>query len=141
MPAEFTESGVSFRYPESWALERETTDAGWAMSVNSPGTAFITVAYRGDRPAAAALCQAVIDTLREDYPDLEAEPVSESLAGQTAVGHDIRFFSLDLTNTCWVRSFYSATGTVLVLSQAADLELETYGPVLRAVCASLRVEG
>jgi hypothetical protein len=56
------------------------------------------------------------------------------------VGHDIRFFSLDLTNTCWTRSFYSARGTVLVLCQTNDLELETNEPVLRAICASLEVD-
>ena len=31
-------------------------------------------------------------------------------------------------------------GTVLVLCQTNDLELEEYEPVLRAICASLRVE-
>ena len=38
------------------------------------------------------------------------------------------------------RSFYSDAGTVLLLCQANDLELEEYGPVLKAVCASLRLE-
>ena len=57
-----------------------------------------------------------------------------------ARGHDISFFSLDLTNTCWTRSFYSGAGTVLVLCQANDLELDDYEPVLRAICASLEVE-
>ena len=32
-----------------------------------------------------------------------------------AVGHDINFFSLDLTNTCWTRSLYGDRGTLLVL--------------------------
>ena len=31
-------------------------------------------------------------------------------------------------------------GTVLVLWQATDVELETLGPVLRAICASMKVE-
>ena len=57
-----------------------------------------------------------------------------------AVGHDIQFFSLDLTNTCWTRSIDSAIGTLLVLCQSNDLELEEYEPVLRAICASLTVE-
>ena len=57
-----------------------------------------------------------------------------------AVGHDIQFFSLDLTNTCWTRSFYSARGTVLVMCQTSDLELEKNEPVLRAICASLEAE-
>ena len=67
-------------------------------------------------------------------------PQVDTLAGQMAVGHDIQFFSLDLTNTCWTRSIDSAAGVVLVLCQTNDLELEQYEPVLRAICASLTVE-
>ena len=52
----------------------------------------------------------------------------------------MRFFSLDLTNTCWTRCFYSNVGTVLVLAQSSDLDLDDYEPALRAICASLRVE-
>ena len=57
-----------------------------------------------------------------------------------AVGHDIHFFSFDLTNTCWTRSLYSDAGTLLVMCQANDLELEDYEPVMRAICSSLQVE-
>ena len=57
-----------------------------------------------------------------------------------AVGHNIRFFSLDLTNTCWTRSFYSGRGTMLVLCQLNDLELEKYEPVLKAICASIELD-
>ena len=78
--------------------------------------------------------------LKDEYPDLEAEDCVDSLSGQPAVGHDIRFFSMDLTSTCWTRSFYSARGTVLVLCQINDLELETNEPILRAICASLELE-
>jgi hypothetical protein len=139
--ADFSESGVSFTYPESWQFEREETDDGWVVSVNGPGTAFVTVCLREDRPGVKRLTRAVLDTLREDYPELEAEEKVEQLAGRKAFGHDIQFFSLDLTNTCWTRSFASPPGTVLVICQTSDLELETMGPVMRGICASLRVSG
>src|SRR5205823_13539847 len=119
----------------------EETDDGWVVSVNGPGTAFVTVCLREDRPGAKRLTRAVLDTLREDYPELEAEEKVEQLAGRKAFGHDIQFFSLDLTNTCWTRSFASPPGTVLVICQTSDLELETMGPVMREICASLRVNG
>jgi hypothetical protein len=78
--------------------------------------------------------------LRADYPDLEADDAVESLAGQPALGHNIRFFSLDLTNTCCTRVFYSDTGTVLLMWQAADLEWDLVEPVFKAIRVSLRVE-
>jgi hypothetical protein len=140
MAAQFEEGGIRFRYPENWKLEREENDTGWTVSVQSPETAFMMVSLREDMPSADGVVEAALAALREDYPDLEADDCVDSLAGQPAVGHDIRFFSFDLTNTCWTRSFYTAGGTVLVLCQSNDLELERSEPILRAMCASLEVD-
>jgi hypothetical protein len=141
MSKHFREDGVSFAYPEGWRLEREENENGWTVALQSPGTAFLTVTYDGTMPATEEVAEAVLEALRSDYPVLDAQPRIETLAGQMAVGHDIQFFSLDLTNTCWTRSFYSDRGTLLVLCQSNDLELDEYEPLLRAVCASLEVEG
>ena len=108
--------------------------------MQSPDTAFLMVCLREDMPSTNRLADAALDALKEEYAELEADECVESLAGQPAVGHDIRFFSFDLPNTCWTRSFYSARGTVLVLCQMNDLELDRNEPVLRAICASMQVE-
>jgi hypothetical protein len=140
MVAEFHDGGLHFRYPENWQLERQPTESGWTVSVQSPDTAFLMVCLREDMPSTNRLADAALDALKEEYSDLEADDCVESLAGQPAVGHDIRFFSLDLPNTCWTRSFYSARGTVLVLCQINDLELDRNEPVLKAICASMKVD-
>ena len=139
MIAEFHDGGISFRYPETWRLEREETDQGWTVSLQSPGTAFMMVCLREDMPSTDHLADAALAALSEDYPELEADECVDSVAGQPAVGHDIQFFSLDLTNTSWTRSFYTSRGTVLVLCQTNDLEMEKNEPVLRAICASLEL--
>jgi len=140
MAARFDDGGIRFQYPENWRLEREENDTGWTISLQSPGTAFMMVCLREDMPTPDQVAEAALDALREDYPELEADDCVDNLAGQPAIGHDIRFISLDLTNTCWTRSFYSSEGTVLVLCQANDLELEEHEPVLRAICKSLEVD-
>jgi hypothetical protein len=140
MAAIFEEDGIRLQYPESWKLEREEEETGWTVTVQSPGTAFLMVCLRDDLPTPNDLAETALEALREDYPELEADEQVDTLAGQMAVGHDIRFFSLDLTNTCWTRSFYSARGTILVMCQTSDLELEKNEPVLRAICASLVAE-
>jgi hypothetical protein len=140
MAAQFDDGGIRFRYPENWKLEREDNDEGWTVSLQSPDTAFLMICLREDMPSADDMAASALTALREEYPDLEADDCLDSLAGQPAVGHDIRFFSLDLTNTCWTRSFYTTRGTVLVMCQANDLELDRNGPVLRAICASLEIE-
>ncbi len=78
--------------------------------------------------------------MRSEYPALEADAAVDMLAGEMAVGHDIQFFSLDLSNTGWTRSLYGGAGTLLVYWQANDLELTATEPVLRAICQSLKVE-
>jgi hypothetical protein len=140
MARQFQEDGVWFQYPDSWRLEREENETGWAVLVQSPDTAFALISFDNSLPTTEETAEAALDALRADYPTLEAEERIDTLAGQMAVGHDIRFFSFDLTNTAWTRSIYSESGTLLVLCQANDLELEQHEPVLRAICASLKVE-
>ena len=140
MVEQFENDGIRFRYPESWQLERQETEDGWTVSLQSPDTAFLMLSLNADMPSVEQMSETALAALRAEYPDLEAEDCVDSLAGQPAVGHDIRFISLDLTNTCWTRSFYSARGTVLVLCQINDLEQEKNEPILRAICASLEVD-
>ena len=136
----FQANGIRFQYPDSWKLIREDVETGWTVSVQSRATAFFMLTFDDQMPEVGMVAQTVLDALRADYPDLEADDALESLAGQPALGHDIRFFSLDLTNTCRTRCFYSDTGTILLIMQSADLELEIVDPVFQAICASLRVE-
>src|SRR5262249_30986267 len=140
MAAQFDEGGIRFRYPENWRLEREKSENGWTVTVQSPDTAFLLVSVDEDMPSTEQVAQTALEALRAEYPELEADECVDSVAGQPAVGHDIRFISLDLTNTCWTRSFYSGRGTVLVMWEANDLELEANEPVLRAITASLEVD-
>jgi hypothetical protein len=140
MSASFDEDGIRFRYPENWELTQEESDTGWTVSVQSPDTAFFLLSYDTDMPDVGQMAETALEALRADYPELEAEEIVESLAGQPAMGHNIRFFSLDLTNTCCTRSFYCDTGTILVMWQANDLELDRMEPIFRAICASLKVE-
>jgi hypothetical protein len=136
----YEEEGIRFRFPENWRLEREDNEAGWTVSLQSPETAFVTIGLYQDMLDAEGMAETALAAMRDDYPDLEAEDRVDSLAGRPAIGYDIRFFSFDLTNTCWIRSFYCSRGTVVVMCQVNDLEVEKNEPVLRAICASLEVD-
>ena len=65
--------------------------------------------------------------------------MSETIANLPAVGHDVNFFSLDFTNTCWIRAFGTSHGTVVLFAQTNDQYLETGERVFQAICESLRV--
>jgi hypothetical protein len=139
MTQEYQADGVSLRYPDDWQLDREESADGWTVLLQSPGTAFLTLTCDHSGATSEEIAAAALEALQADYPALEAQPQIDTLAGQMAIGHDIQFFSLDLTNTCWTRSIYGADGVLLMLCQTNDLELEQYEPVLRAICASLSV--
>jgi hypothetical protein len=136
----YEKDGISFRYPAQWKLEQEESDNGWTVLLQSTGTAFVTITLDTDMPSLEEVLETALKTLRSDYPTLEAEPCVETVAGQLAMGHTIQFFALDLTTTCYTRCFHCEQGTVLVLCQADDQELEECEPVFRAILASLRVE-
>ena len=140
MPAEFHEAGIRLQYPENWEFSKEATEEGWTITIQSPETAFLMLTLREDSPGPEVLVETALAALREVYADLEADESVDTLAGQPAIGHDIRFFSLDLTNTCWTRSIEAVQGTILLMCQFNDLESEIHQAVLRAMCVSLEVE-
>jgi len=138
MPSVFERDGLSFQYPENWAVNQEPYRSGWSVTVQSPATAFLTLTLDGSGPGIGELADAALDALRSEYKELDSEPVGLTLAGRPAVGYDIEFFSLDLTNTCFIRSFATAAGAVLVVAESTDSEVTNLA-VLRAMLASIRV--
>ena len=140
MSAIFKENGLSFFYPENWQLQRDETESGWTVSLQSPDTAFVLISFDDEMPEPQHMAESALQALQEEYPTLEADAALHEVAGQPACGYDVSFFSFDLTNTCWLRSFYCGQGTVLAMWQANDLDLERLEPVLKAICASLKVD-
>ncbi len=110
MLAIYEEDGIRFRYPSTWTLEREESETGWTVLLQSPGTAFVTVTLDSEMPVIEQVVEETLATLKADYPALEAETAVGTLAGQMAIGHDIQFFALDLTNTCFTLRFLLRPG-------------------------------
>ena len=134
----FADDGLAFEYPAAWKIEREESEDGWAVTLQSPGAAFAVVRLERAMPDAVEVVEAALAALRAVYPELEATSALETVAGEMAVGHDIEFFSLDLANLAWTRCFFGPAGTVLVLCQCGDDDGDE--PKLRAVVSSMRVE-
>jgi hypothetical protein len=136
----FNRDGVRFTYPKGWELETEVEGESWTASLQGPGTAFLVVSYLPEVEDPGELVDAAVEGLRADYPDLEATDAIDTLAGQPAIGVDVSFLHLDLTNTCWVRSVPTGLGAVLVLAQCTDTELDVEGEALKTVMASMTVD-
>src|SRR5437763_15683878 len=136
----FERDGVRFQYPATWAVEAEDADAGWAVSVTSPQTAFLVVSLRPEAHDPAELADQTLDALKNEYKELDAENAIETVAGLLAIGHDIDFLTLDTAITCRTRCFDSPAGPVLVMTQVSEFDRAANEPVLKAICASIRIE-
>lgn len=139
MPKQFREGCLSFSYPDNWMLERQDSDNGWTVTLQSPDTAFFLLTLDKECPECDHMADTVLNTMRAEYPQLESDDSAGQIAGQWAIGHDMSFIRFDLTNTCWTRCFDTPDGTALLMCQATDHELPHLEPVLRAICASLRI--
>jgi len=138
MPHTFDNGKLRFMYPENWQVDRQETEEGWTVSVQSPGTAFLLISSYEERPAVKDVLETALTTLRQDYSELEAEPAQETIARHPSEGFDIDFFSLDTVNSCSIRSFRTRASTYLILSQSSGLEDQTTLQVLKAIRVSLQ---
>ena len=140
MNKHYAADGLTFEYPAVWRIEREEADGGWTVTLQSPGAAFALVRMDRDMPDPRQMVHEALETLKDDYPTLEADVALESVAGEMAVGHDMEFFSMDMLNTCWTRSFYGLAGTVFVLGQSTGADQDDYESALRGILVSMRLE-
>ena len=130
----FDDHGVRFEYPEDWEVEETGDGDVTTVALNAPdGLAFALVTIDETRPAPAEVADLALQAMREEYPALDATPALETIAGQKAVGHDVEFISLDLTNACAIRAFRTPRRTVLFFNQWSDVEDEIVTDLLTAV--------
>jgi hypothetical protein len=138
MPAEFDRLGISFQYPENWTLDEEDALAGRrSVTLYSPGGGFWSVALHPETASPTYLARGVVQAMKEEYEDLEAEETSETLAGREMIGYDLNFFCFDLTNTAQIRCVQVAQTTYSIFCQAEDREFDRIHRVFQAITASL----
>jgi hypothetical protein len=130
----YDDRGIRFEYPGDWELE--VTDDGTltTVAVQAPGgLAFALVTVDDTCPAPAEVADQALEALREEYPILDAAPALETINGHRAVGHDIEFITLDMTNSCTIRCFRTSRRTVLLFGQWSDLGSDDSEAALGAV--------
>ena len=141
MPGVYEKLGVHFLYPENWTLdEEEGLHGSVTVTLYSPKGAFWSIAVHPKGVDPRTLATAALKTLQAEYPDSEAEPVTEQIGGRDIGGYDFNFFYLDFTSTALIRGFRTASASCLVLCQAEDREYVELAPVFRAITTSLLAE-
>ncbi|MFH1922878.1 MAG: hypothetical protein ABIP48_23690 [Planctomycetota bacterium] len=137
MPAEFNKLGISFQYPENWALDENDALAGHrSVTVFSPGGAFWSISVHPRSADPVRLADVAVGVMKEEYKDLEVKEVRENVAGREMVGYDLNFYCLDLTNTASVRCLRCDRATYTVFCQAEDREFDKVRAVFHAMTTS-----
>jgi hypothetical protein len=135
----FEGNAFQFHYPEGWTLEQALTPEGLSITVQSPYSMFVLLNFYEKPVSPRELADEALASMSEEYPELDSERVSERLAAEPATGYDVSFFSLDLTNTCWIRAFSFDSHALLVFAQTSDLDLDRAELAFRGICASLKL--
>ena len=134
----YDDHGIRFEYPADWEVEATEDGPRTAVTVQSPsGPAFALVTVDESRPSPGELADEALAALRDEYPKLDAFPARETISGHEAVGHDVEFFSLDMTNACSIRSFQTPRRTVFLMAQWSDVEDDETAAGLDAIRRSL----
>ena len=138
MPAVYQQFDVRFLYPENWSVMDEEADE-WPRTVTlqSPNTGFWTLQVFPPHQNARQAVLAVVQSIREVYPDLEVLPATESIGDVQTKGVDIAFFYLDLLVEARIRCMQTPAALFLWHCQAESREFETIEPVFRAIATSL----
>lgn len=135
----FERSGVAFQYPANWSFEIDEDAGDWLATLQTPGTALMTFAYRLDTEP-TELADETLEAFQDDYPELDSEIAIETLADRTALGHDIDFLTLDCPVMAKVRAVSIPSGALLIFWQFSDRDREHYEPLFQAVLKSLSIE-
>jgi hypothetical protein len=138
MAETYDDHGIRFEYPEGWEVEETDDGDVTTVALHAPdGLAFALVTLDDSRPAPAAMADEALQAMRDEYPGLDAAPALEVIGGHRAVGHDVEFISLDLTNACAIRCFRTGRRTVLLFGQWSDVEDEGTADALAAIRRSV----
>lgn len=128
-----------FDYPNGWELIETPSRDVLTVSLQSPFSMFMFLSCFDTGHTPDELADEALSALEAEYEDIESSPAAEPIAGVPSIGHDVGFFSLDLTNTCWIRALTSGEHTIIIFAQTTDLDIERAEAAFRAVCASLKL--
>src|SRR5687767_4732077 len=97
MTAIYEKLGIRFRYPGNWTLdESDALEGQNSVCVYSPGGAFWSITLHPPDIDPQTLVDAALNAMRQEYQDLDAQAVRETVAGRELIGCDMNFYCLDL---------------------------------------------
>ncbi len=138
MTAVYEKSGVSFQYPANWTLsDEETKDWPRMVTLNSPTGAFWSLTIYPHTADPEEILDSIIETMRQDYQNLETETTHEKIGHIEAFGIDIDFVCLDMVVDSHLRAFDMNGLRFVIFYQGEDHDFRKLLPVFQAMSFDL----
>lgn len=138
MTATYEKLGVQFMYPENWEImDEDPNSEPRSVAVHNETGAFWSVTIYETAVDADEIADAALAALREEYEDLEIEPIAEDIGDFHAEGYDVHFYVQQLVAAARIRTLERGDHTLLLLCQAEDREFERLSDVFQAMTLSL----
>ena len=137
-PPHYEKAGIRFRYPENWRIVEEQPDGfSETVSVQSPGSGFWMLQHFPSQQESKDLAEDLLQTLRSEYGEIEAEESQQTVLNVDLTGHDLHFFCMDMVVVARTRRFSLGKRCCLLLCQAEDREFSDLELVFDAITTSL----
>lgn len=133
----FEGHGIRFEYPDDWILHEQSAAEEITLTVHSPDTSFWSLTLIFDRPDPRRVIDAILETFREEYSEIDVYPSDVRLGDQPTESCELDFVCHDLIGSAFLRAAVAPEFTLLVLYQGADLELDDTQPLLEKINNSL----
>ena len=138
MVATYDRCGIRFLYPDNWKVQEDNPQPhAHCVTLQSPGSGFWMLQMLEPRESLDRLASDVLDSVQQEYEEVEIVPAGEDVEGTSLAGYDMQFYCLDFVVRAKVRSFSLADHACVLLFQAEDSEFEKIGLVFSAITASL----
>ncbi len=137
MPQTYRHLGVHFLYPDNWRItDEQATTPPFSVALETPqGGLWLLQIHRDGDPH--ELAAEALATMRQEYPQLEADSLVDQLEGHDLTGFEMRFYYLDFVIMARIVSVRRGDQTLVVLCQAEDRDFTRLDPIFQAILVSL----
>jgi hypothetical protein len=138
MTALLEKFGVRVPYPENWSVDGGSSQQySETWSVQSPEGAFWSLSVHDGPENLTDLAATVLDTIREEYGDVETEVVEETIADTDLHGFNLTFYCQELLIQAQCRVFLVDGRKFIVLCQGEDRDFDRQHAVFDAMTRSV----
>jgi hypothetical protein len=138
MVAQYQGSGFRMIYPENWTLEEAADDQqSTSVSIESPEGPFFTVNHYRNFSDVDSLLSQAIEAMRQEYPDLEEDPIDDATSWHADASVELSFYYLDLLIVTRIFVLKSAADLLVVQIQGESRDFDRLEPVFLGMMKSL----